>query len=111
MIAPRPALASLAALWLLAGSARAELPSRPSVVGKDILTVELKEPRGEFHAAAWDDLVRAARTPGSYTVRIPVGGSEAIELPVCAGRGKIAVDGVAVPSAPGPLLVHPSAGA
>ena len=93
---------------LFAANARAELPTRPAVVGADVIAVEVGT-AGAFAPAAWDDLAKTARVPGTYTLRLKIAGTapEAIELPVCAGRGKIALDGVAVPGVvAGPVIVR-----
>jgi pimeloyl-ACP methyl ester carboxylesterase len=105
------------ALLALAPPARAEVPVHPAVVGAEIATVEIDggppktpapakppdspSPQKPWETAAWDDLGRSARPPAVYTVRLKVNGVEAVELPVCAGRRKIAVDGVPV-ATPGP---------
>jgi pimeloyl-ACP methyl ester carboxylesterase len=62
---------------------------------------------------AWTTL-EAAREPGSVELRWRVdggGGGLAAEVPVCAGRGVVALDGASAPAAdPGPVVVPLSAG-
>ncbi len=106
----RPAVWRLALIGLttvLVGrTALAELPTHPGVEGRNITGVELADRHGVFQAAAWDDLGRVARLPGTYAVRMQVAGLSVVELPVCAGRGRITADGAPVAAPPGPLIVH-----
>ena len=92
-------------------TARADLAARQGVVGSDVTGVEVADARRVFQPVAWDELAKTPRAPGTYTLRMSAGGNEAIELPVCSGRGRVSVDGAPVPVATGPLLVRLSAGA
>ncbi len=58
-----------------------------------------------FREVAWDDLARTeVRGPVLLRVRAPRE-SRAIEMPWCAGRGRIWVDGSEVATAPGPRVL------
>jgi len=91
-----------------ARAADASLAARDGVRGGEISSVEIA---GE--AAAWEDLEKP-RAPGPaelvWRVRADAPG-RSIELPVCAGRGRVLLDGTAVtPPDAGPLVVPLSAG-
>ena len=115
----------LAILTLLAsattfGNARADeriaprLEPHALVDGSSIDTVEVVTPAGA-RATAWSALSTTPLPPGAYTLRATVAGGEGIhlEVPPCAGRGAVRVDGKRVdPSASatvgksdGPLVV------
>ncbi|MEO6572332.1 MAG: alpha/beta hydrolase-fold protein, partial [Polyangiaceae bacterium] len=104
------------ALALLLGSAtaHAQLAAHPRVGGTELSAVELADRSGppdkaghDWKPVAWNDLAKTTLKPGQYVVRFQVAGGEhlALEVPVCAGRGRVLVDGVATPSSPGPLVV------
>ena len=108
-----PVLAGVA-LFLAPGAAYAQLAPHPRVGGTELSTVELAaqggaldKARREWRQVAWNDLAKAALVPGAYVIRFQVAGGEhlALEVPVCAGRGRVLVDGVAVPTAAGPLVL------
>ena len=110
----RPFVPALA-LVAVAAPARAQVPPHAAVAGADIATVEInaagapktKEARKIWETAAWDDLGRTARTPGVYTLRLKISGVDAVELPVCAGRRKITLDGATVPTqGPAPAILR-----
>jgi len=105
----------------------ASVPTHPSVQGTELHAVEVSVPppsaasaaRGDksgkepaahraYKAAVWGDLAQTTLPVGLYGVRFQVAGGErvAVEIPVCAGRGRILVDGAAI-SAPGngPVVV------
>jgi pimeloyl-ACP methyl ester carboxylesterase len=93
------------ATLLAAASARADVAAHPSVVGADVTAVDVADARRRFEPTTWDELGKAPRTPGLYTLRVRASGVEAVELPVCAGRRKITLDGVAVPTPHGPAPI------
>ena len=87
------------------------LPSHTVVTQATELTnVELGDRRERggtaWRSIAWGELAQTQLTPGAYAVRFQVAGGDriALEIPVCAGRGRIAVDGVTIASAPGPVV-------
>jgi enterochelin esterase-like enzyme len=103
--------ASLFAALAIAQNVRAELPAHASVAGTDLPQVELadgaKSPR-VWRSIAWNDLATTQLAPGAYLLRarVPVKeGVDALEWPVCAGRGKITVDGTPVQASPGPQII------
>ncbi len=63
---------------------------------------------GAWQATAWGDLA-APRAPGRYRIRWSIGAepdTEGLEVPVCAGRGPIRLDGEPVAgTSPGPVVV------
>ncbi len=83
------------------------------VRGPDVADVEVSAAGGPWRQATWDDLDRTVVAPGRYRVRFPsVGGTTtSLEIPACAGRARVDVDGheVAVPHGP-PAIVPLSAG-
>jgi pimeloyl-ACP methyl ester carboxylesterase len=93
------------------GQARAtgaSLAARDGVRGGEILSVEIAG-----QVTAWEDLEKP-RAPGAvelvWRVRTDAAG-ESLEVPVCAGRGRVLLDGTAVtPPDAGPLPVPLSAG-
>lgn len=96
------------ATLLVAGSAHAEVALHPAVAGVEITTVDVADARRRFEATAWDELGKTPRAAALYTLRIRANGAEAVEIPVCAGRRKITLDGAAVPTPHGaaPVLVR-----
>ena len=114
-----PALAALPALLALAvvslpTAAYAQLAPHPRVAGTELNAVELAprlgssdNDRRDWRQIAWNDLAKTTLAAGPYVVRFQVAGGEhlALEVPVCAGRGRVLVDGVAVTTAAGPLVL------
>jgi pimeloyl-ACP methyl ester carboxylesterase len=95
------------AMVLLAGSTHAELAPHLSVTGADVATVEITDARRAVESAAWDDLARTPRGPGVYALRARVGGVDAVEVPACAGRRNVRLNGARVQTQnPGPLVVR-----
>jgi pimeloyl-ACP methyl ester carboxylesterase len=89
----------------------ATLPAHAAVQGADVPSVEVRAARGSWRTEAWDELGRTPLDPGEYQLRIhaDVGsGGGAVEVPVCAGRGRVVADGQvlgAVAAPTGPLVV------
>ena len=85
------------------------LAPHPSVMGTELHAVEVAgAARRVYKATAWGDLGRNNLPVGLYAVRFQVAGGErvAVEIPVCAGRGRILVNGVAVTTnGNGPVVV------
>ncbi len=82
----------------------------PDVRGVPVETAEVREAGGDWRRTAWADLARHTVAPGDVEVRIEVQ-SGPIRIPVCAGRGRVTVDGHAVSAPPGPVVVPAGAGA
>jgi enterochelin esterase-like enzyme len=110
----RRALLVLASVGLCAalGSTRrawaSGLEAHPVVLGKEVETVRVggggEAPRG----SAWSDLDRTALRPGTYELRFQADAgvsSSNLELPVCAGRGRVTLDGRGVLAGPGPVVL------
>jgi len=86
------------------------LAPHPDVVGDDITRVEVASGDRPEHAQAyapadWSSLSRARRERGPWLVRFRVGDHEAVELPVCSGRGRVWVDGREMPAPAGPVVL------
>ena len=96
--------------WGGGGEARGDEGTfgRDGVRGRDLSEVEL-----DGEKTLWSALERP-RAPGIVQLRWRVHvepGETAIELPVCAGRGALSVDGASVPTGDaGPVVVRLSAG-
>lgn len=95
---------------LSGGTALAEpLAPHPEVLlGREIGAAEVRKANGEWRPTAWDDLERTSLEPGNYEVRVrietdvPEG---AIEVPQCAGRTRVSLDGRRVTSPAGPVVI------
>jgi pimeloyl-ACP methyl ester carboxylesterase len=102
--------ATFAALALAHGVARADLPAHATVDGAAIDALVVGDgPRagqGASRAVGFATLATTDVAPGAHWASFATPpGAEAALVPVCAGRGNVRVDDVAVPSAPGPLVV------
>jgi pimeloyl-ACP methyl ester carboxylesterase len=88
----------------------AAFPLHAAVQGTEITTVELAGGNEKsFTTMAWGDLSNIKLTPGTYSVRFDVAGGDhvALEIPPCAGRAKILLDGVDTKSATnGPVILQ-----
>jgi pimeloyl-ACP methyl ester carboxylesterase len=90
------------------------LPEHGEVRGVDITTVDVRPDHGAWRSSAWDMLDREAFDPGDYEVRLRADGGRdgaTVQLPSCAGRKRVTLDGTTVASPPGSLLVPIGAGA
>jgi pimeloyl-ACP methyl ester carboxylesterase len=93
--------------------AGATLEPHAEVRGTEVAEVSVRAAEGGWHAAAWDDLDRTPIDPGLYQVRLQVDGDRgggSFQVPICAGRERVTIDGRDVPAPPGPLLVPLSPG-
>jgi pimeloyl-ACP methyl ester carboxylesterase len=113
---------------LLSARARADnagLPPHATVAGKPIMAVEVAEGdhpdgAGRFVATDWSSLAqtRTARGPRIVRIRVPteplalpraLAGdpiASAVEIPACAGRGKVWLNGHETPTEPGPVILR-----
>jgi pimeloyl-ACP methyl ester carboxylesterase len=96
---------------LLAHEASGRLASHPRVDGPDVAHVEVtgpSYPKGKI--LDWSGLSRAAVREGLYTLRawVPAGGLiDAVEVPTCAVRKRILLDGQAIAAVDrAPAIVH-----
>jgi pimeloyl-ACP methyl ester carboxylesterase len=95
-------------------AARTWLASHPEVTGTEIADAETRREGGAWAPAAWDDLAHTALEPGRYEVRVRAvsdKSGEAIQIPVCAGRGAVRVDSHPVRDRSGPIVLPVAAGA
>jgi enterochelin esterase-like enzyme len=78
------------------------------VQGIELATVSLRAAGAVWQVAAWDDLDRTPLEPGRYEIRARADGDRGgvtLEVPHCAGRERVSIDGHDVPAPAGPLLV------
>jgi enterochelin esterase-like enzyme len=106
----RPAAIGSAVVLFLATADvfAATIAPHAEVRGADVETVRLRAAGGAWRAAAWDDLDRTPLDPGRYEVRFQVDGGQqgaSMQVPACAGREGIVVDGHDVTAPPGPVVV------
>jgi enterochelin esterase-like enzyme len=93
------------------GAARAQaatLVPHPDVQGPGIEVADLRPAGGAWRSVAWADLGRSPLAVGRYEVRVRFSGAGAVQVPPCAGRRSIRVDGRTVTpgAAPaGPVVV------
>jgi poly(3-hydroxybutyrate) depolymerase len=98
--------------FLATGVARATtLELHDEVRGADVAEAELRA-RGAatWRGLLWDALEDEDLAPGTYEVRVrfdagPGGTPQSVQVPPCAGRKGIAIDGHAVADPPGPVVV------
>lgn len=78
------------------------------VSGASVGTAEVR-PRGggASRSIPWDNLDRTPLDPGSYDVlvRMNASGGESVEIPVCAGRKSVRLDGKEIAVPLGPVIV------
>jgi enterochelin esterase-like enzyme len=104
-----------AGLFLLAAPSTRAATLEPHVDGRgrEVVTASVRGAGGAWRAAAWDDFDRTQLDPGRYQVRFQADGDRqgaSLQLPHCAGRGRVAVDGRDLNAPPGPLTVDLSPG-
>jgi enterochelin esterase-like enzyme len=109
-----PAL-GLAALVLLASPdvRGATLEPHAQVTGVEVASIRVRAAGAPWRIAAWDDLDRTQLDPGPYEVRFDLdadGEWTSLQLPHCAGRARVSIDGHDVPAPLGPLVVPLSPG-
>lgn len=91
----------------------ATLETHAGVRGADIATVTLSCEGAAARETRWDDLDRTPIDPGLCQVRFSVGADRdgsSVEVPHCAGRQRVTVDGRSLPAPAGPLVVSLSRG-
>jgi S-formylglutathione hydrolase FrmB len=95
-------------------AAGARLVPHPEVAGAGIADAEVRREGGRWAHAVWDDLAHTSVEPARYEVRVRAVSDrpgEAIQVPVCAGRGAVRVDARVAGEGPGPLVVPVRPGA
>ena len=89
------------------------LAAHLGVRGPEIVAAEVRREGEAWRATAWADLSRTALDPGRYEVRVQATSTaedDAVQVPTCAGRTRIRVDGKAVAVADaGPVVARLSA--
>ena len=85
-------------------------PLHAAVRGSEVNLVEIAGVKEKsFTTIAWGDLSNTKLAPGTYSVRFAVAGGDhvALEIPPCAGRSHILLDGVEAKSAnAGPMILQ-----
>ncbi|HEX4445254.1 MAG TPA: prolyl oligopeptidase family serine peptidase [Polyangiaceae bacterium] len=80
----------------------------PNVRGPEITAAEVRREGEAWRQTSWADLSRTVVDPGRYEVRAQATGAatdDAVEVPTCAGRTGVRVDGKAVATtSPGPMV-------
>jgi pimeloyl-ACP methyl ester carboxylesterase len=102
-------LAAAAFAFFAARAGRAlTLEPHPEVRGVDITTVDVRADTRAWQVSAWDALSGTRVEPGDYAVRMRIDGGRdgaTVQVPQCAGRRRVVLDGRDAPSPPGPVLV------
>lgn len=65
---------------------------------------------GATSRAKWDALSTTRLEPGAYALRFSIPDADALEIPPCAGRGRVTVDGTPYAPPAGPFVVRLSKG-
>jgi len=96
----RIALGPLAIVSMAPGEASAAtLAAHAAVHAEDVSQAEVRPEGQPWRHVAWSDLSGTRVDPGRYELRVHASGGAsggALEVPVCAGRGRVALDGHAV---------------
>lgn len=91
----------------------ATLEPHACVPGSEVQMVSVRAAGEPWRSISWDDLDRTRLDPGRYELRFQGdgdGGGQSLEVPLCAGRERVTVDGRDVPTPPGPIVVSLSSG-
>src|SRR5580658_8614127 len=87
----------------------ATLATHASVHAEGVGQAALRAEGQPWRRVAWSDLSGTRVDPGRYELRVHTNGGAsggAVEVPVCAGRGRVALDGRAVRALDaGPIVV------
>jgi pimeloyl-ACP methyl ester carboxylesterase len=79
---------------------------RPTVTGAEVTEVDVGSAAEAPRRTAWASLADASVAPGPRTLAFAVpAGSEAVLVPVCAGRRRVLVDDADARVAPGPVVL------
>jgi predicted esterase len=98
------AILGAAAAAIACGQARAAGLEHAGVEGHALERADVAGPDGVWSGVAWAAM-DAPRAPGVWRVRVRWRGGAAVEIPHCAGRGRVVVDGTDLASGPGPRVV------
>ena len=99
--------AGIVACWTAAEARGATRLVSPQVQGPDVVAADLRREGGAWQAMAWDDLSGTSLEPGRYEVRVhvtAVGGGASVQVPPCAGRAAVRLDGRTIGEGPGPAI-------
>jgi enterochelin esterase-like enzyme len=76
------------------------------VRGADVAEAEFRASGSAgWRSVLWDELDSQDLAPGKYEVRARLDTGAALQVPPCAGRRRVAIDGAPVQAPPGPLVV------
>ncbi|MGA3119202.1 MAG: prolyl oligopeptidase family serine peptidase [Polyangiaceae bacterium] len=108
------ATAALTGAGVLGTSAAgaATLAPHGVVEGVEMPTADVRADGGHWESKIWDRLARDVVAPGRYELRLRTDSlaASAIEIPPCAGRQSVRLDGRNLAAPPGPLVVDLAAG-
>jgi enterochelin esterase-like enzyme len=85
------------------------LPPHAEVHGVEVAQVEVNANGAGWEPTSWAELDRRVREPGVARLRASVaGGTDGadVQVPPCAGRREVTVDGAKVASPDGPVVIH-----
>lgn len=77
-----------------------------TVSGAAIEDVTVLAATGGATKAKWSSLSTTRLDPGAYALRLSAPDAEALEVPPCAGRGRVTVDGTTYAPPAGPFVVR-----
>jgi pimeloyl-ACP methyl ester carboxylesterase len=90
------------------------LEPHAEVRGSEVRDVAVRADRGAWVADTWGALGGEPRDPGDYELRARVDGGSgglSVQVPPCAGRGRVSIDGHDVGAPPGQVVLPLTAGA
>ena len=93
-----------AAAALVVGPARGAGLEHATVEGPALERAEVAGADGAWTHVAWAS-IDAPRAPGTWRLRLRWRGGDAVEIPHCAGRGRVVIDGAALSIGPVPRVV------
>jgi pimeloyl-ACP methyl ester carboxylesterase len=106
-------VSSLLALLVAFAASATTLEPHNSVQGVDISAVNVRPAGAAWQTVSWDDLDRLPLTPGRYEMLIQADGGGAgmsLEVPHCAGRDRVVIDGRDLAAPLGPAVIPLSPG-
>jgi enterochelin esterase-like enzyme len=98
----------LAVQSLTAVGGATTLEPRPVVHGADVTSADLRGAGEGWRTVPWDDLDGRPLDPGEYELRLRVDGGPdgaAVQVPPCAGRGRVMLDGKVAAAPAGPVVL------
>jgi pimeloyl-ACP methyl ester carboxylesterase len=84
------------------------LEPHPAVKGIEMASVDVRAHGGAWRSTSWDDLSTTRLDAGEYELKLQVDGGQrgvSVEIPHCAGRGRVELDGQSLVATPGPVVL------